>query len=204
MRGFTLIEILAVLAVLTLLMSISVLVFKGGDDKARRADTMARFGSLESLIATFLHEHGDYPPDRFRRLKTKIKAGNDVNEGIEACLAALYSKDHPTGGTINDEYLGNTDGDSTTTDFHRYGSNQLVELLDGWGNPVVYLHNSSYEDGAAVVRMGDAAHVQDAFVEARRSTVTGVWAKPDKYQLISAGPDSVFGTDDDVTNFGDG
>lgn len=196
--GFTLIELLAVLAILTLLMSLSVMVFKGGSDKARVAQTVARMKSLESLIASYQAKVGDYPTGSLKKLK--IKCDNDLNEGIEACLAALYSKDYPNGASLGDDVLGNTDQDSTGTNFHRDGSDQLVEVLDGWGNPLAYFHNEDYGKNMPY-HMGESSTVPDQFVSARRSEVTKVWAQADSYQIVSAGSDGEFGTEDDVTSW---
>lgn len=197
--GFTLIELLAVLAILTLLMSLSVMVFRGGSDKARVAQTVSRMKQLETLIASYQAKRGDYPTGSLKKLK--IKCDNDLNEGIEACVAALSSKDYPSGSSISDDLLGNTDHDTTSTNFHRDGSDQLVEVVDGWGNPLAYFHNEDYGKSMPY-RMGETSTMPDQFVSARRSDVTKVWAQADSYQILSAGSDGEFGTEDDVLSWG--
>ena len=47
----------------------------------------------------------------------------------------------------------------------------------------------------------DDPDLAEQVVTSQKSKVTGVWANSDSYQLISAGSDQKFGTDDDVTNF---
>jgi prepilin-type N-terminal cleavage/methylation domain-containing protein len=201
--GFTLVEILAVLAVLGLLMGISVMAFSGHQDKAARATTRANMAELENLITVFENKFGDYPPDRLKSCNPAIKAKNDLNEGVEALLAALHSKAFTGGTSLTETVLANLDEDQTTTDYHRSGSKQLLEAVDGWGNPIAYFHYLSFRKSQEYLMDPEdgAQEYPQQTVEAAVSEVTGVFANADSYQLVSAGSDGLFGTDDDVTNF---
>ncbi len=196
--GFTLVEVLAVLAILGLLMSLGVYAAGRHRMQARVAETRAIMAELETLITGFEVKHGDFPPDRLAALS--IKKDNDWNEAIEACVAALHGKAHPTGSFLSDGALSNTDQDETSTPFHRAGSPFLLESADSWGQPFAYFHHRSYGE-STVVRFSASDPLGDRFVDARTSEVTGIHANPDTYQLISAGPDEEFGTDDDICNF---
>jgi len=202
-RGFTLIEILAVLALLGVLMGISVAVLRGPRDQARVAATRAAMAALQNYVNAFESKFGDYPPDRLAEVNPAIKKKNNLNEGIEACVATLHSKSWPAGPSITESYLGNTDDDETTTAYHRDDSPRLLEVLDGWGNPVAYLHFRNYERSQEYqMNEEEAVHEYPVqTVEARVSDLTEVFANADSYQLISAGSDEEFGTEDDVTNF---
>src|SRR5262249_31616638 len=119
-------------------------------------------------------------------------------------FCALQNKDFPEGMILDEKWLSNTDGDVTSTNFHRIAGfkNDLFEIDDQWGNPFAYFHYTSYGT-KQVVRMAEAAEGDDPEQEvtAYQSKKTGTYANPDSYQIISAGPDQVFGTDDDVANF---
>jgi len=198
--GFTLVELLAVLAILALLMGASFVMFGGGTEKANRAETRSRMAQLEMLISAYEQKHGDYPTDRLRDLK--IKVDNDHNEGIEACLACLHGVDHPTGRLLDDKVLGNTDEDETTTLFHREGSTRLLEVVDAWGNPIAYIHHRNYDaTHTYLLSIPEERDIPDLYVSAAESDLTGVWANAQSYQLISAGSDEEFGTEDDIANF---
>jgi prepilin-type N-terminal cleavage/methylation domain-containing protein len=198
--GFTLVEILAVLAILSLLMTFVLVATGRHRERGDIVQTQARIAELGNLITVYEVKKGDFPPDHLKDLK--IQCDNDLNEGIEACVAALHGKEHPTGVLLTESMLGNTDGDQTGTDFHREGSPFLVEVLDSWDNPIAYFHNASYENASRILM--EARGDRDgevAFADAVVSDVTGVYANADTYQLISAGPDEEFGTEDDITNF---
>lgn len=198
--GFTLVEVLAVLAILGLLMSLAVFSFGRQQERARQTQTTAVITQLEGLIEAYMVKRGGPPPDSLAALK--IRSDNDANEGAEALYAALHHKDYREGASLAEDALGNCDDDSTPTSYHRDGSSFLLEAVDGWDNPIAYFSPASYGRQARYL-LGDPNDPDDPeqVVTAQKSEVTGVWAKPDKYQLISAGADRTFGTEDDVTNF---
>ncbi|MBT5100445.1 MAG: hypothetical protein HOM77_00855, partial [Planctomycetes bacterium] len=41
---------------------------------------------------------------------------------------------------------------------------------------------------------------EEQFVDALRNETTGDWQQPNRFQLISAGMDGFFGTEDDITH----
>lgn len=201
-QGFTLVEILAVLAIMGILMTVGLMVFSGHKDRAAQAETRSTMASVEGLVSRYEDKWGDYPPDRLDDCQPKVKKNNVTNEGIEACLAALHSKEYKSGASMNDAYLINTDGDETTTDFHRSGSRKLVEVRDGWNNPIAYFHYRDY--GSTQEYQMDPDNLAGyplQSVEAAVNETTGVYARADSFQLISAGADGIFGTEDDVTNW---
>lgn len=198
--GFTLVEILAVLAILALLMSLGFMSYGKHTERARVAETHSTIESLANLIAAYESKKGDVPPSELKALA--IRAQNDTNQGIEACVAALHHKDHPTGRLLPDSSLGNTDQDQTNTVYHRNGSPMLPEAKDAWGNPIAYFSFHSYGTPQTyLLSLPEDREVPDQVVTAAHSEVTGTWANADSFQLISAGPDELYGTEDDVTNF---
>jgi prepilin-type N-terminal cleavage/methylation domain-containing protein len=198
--GFTLVEILAVLAILSLLMSLAVFSFSKYQERGRSTKTISTISSLSMLITSYQTKKGAPPPDSLQKLK--IRAPNEMNEGAEALYAALHSKDYPEGANVDEDVLGNSDEDETPSAYHRDGVTRLLEVKDGWGNPIAYITPPNYGRtfGYSLPEPDDPADT-DQQVTASKSGVTGVWANPDSYQLISAGSDKKFGTDDDITNF---
>jgi prepilin-type N-terminal cleavage/methylation domain-containing protein len=201
--GFTLIEILAVIAILGLLMAIASVGYGKYRQRGNMAATRARIESLQLMIQKYDGKYGGPPYDTLARYK--VQTSNAVNEGIEALYVGLHQKDFADGGTIDESLLCNTDEDTTATAYHRIAgfSNQLFEVKDAWGNPIAYFHFSNYGKKQTYRMSPDAAPDTanlDQDVSAKQSSMTGVYVNPDSYQLISAGPDFIFGTDDDVTN----
>lgn len=198
--GFTLVEVLAVLAILSLLMGLAIYGFGKQKERGAVVATRGAIQELELLITTFETKKGGPPPDTLAG--AKVRADNDLNEGAEALYCGLHAKSFPEGNNLREELLGNTDEDSTATAFHREaGITALLEALDAWGNPIAYFTPSSYDREQRYL-MGDPANPNDPEqrVTARKSEVTGGFANADRFQLISAGPDRLFGTEDDVTN----
>jgi prepilin-type N-terminal cleavage/methylation domain-containing protein len=198
--GFTLVEVLAVLAILSLLMGLAIYGFGKQKERGAVVATAGTIAQLELLISTFEGRKGGPPPDTLAG--AKVRADNDLNEGAEALYCGLHSKGFPEGQNLGEELLGNCDEDSTATAYHRDSAiTALLEALDAWGNPIAYFTPASYGKEQRYL-MGDPADPNDPEqrVTARRSEVTGGFANADRFQLISAGPDRVFGTDDDVTN----
>ena len=199
-RGFTLVEILAVLAITGLLSGMAIAFYGRQKDRAYATQTTATMGELTQLIAVYETRKGGPPPSSLATLK--IRCDNDWNEGIEALYAALHHKDFAEGRNVTERWLGNVDEDETATSFHRDGVTRLLEVLDGWGNPIAYINPADFGK-PMTYRMGEVfdPSAEEQVVTAQKSAVTGVTANADSYQLISAGEDRTFGTEDDVTNF---
>lgn len=199
--GFTLIEVLAVLAILGLLMSLAIYYFGRQKEQGYVAKTASTIAELEILITSYETKKGGPPPCTLA--PQKIRADNDLNEGSEALYAALHAKSYPEGSNVREEGLANVDGDSTATLYHRdAGVTQLMEVIDGWGNPIAYFTPDSYgKEGRYLMAEPADPNDPEQRVTAQKSQKTGGWANADRFQLISAGTDGLFGTEDDVTNF---
>lgn len=199
--GFTLIEILAVIAILGLLMGLAAVGIGKFRQRGNIAATRARIETLQLMIQKYESKYGGQPYDSLAQYK--VQASNSFNEGIEALYVGLHKKDFAEGATLDENLLSNTDEDSTATAYHRVAgfNNSLFEVKDAWGNPIAYFHYTGYGK-RQTYRMADPGDPEnpDQEVSAMQSKTTGTWVNPDSYQLISAGPDRIFGTDDDVTN----
>lgn len=197
--GFTLIEMLVVIGILTLLMTITVIGIGRYQQSGRITDARARIASLSLIIEGYADDHGDYPPSRLAQLG--VTDANEVNEGIEALVAALFSKSH-TGSRPDDDWLINVDADRADGLDLATGGSGLNELQDPWENPFVYIVNGDY-DREQVYRLTDvdAGQVEDVTVRARSNALTETYYEFEGFQLVSAGPDGLWGTEDDLANF---
>lgn len=196
-RGFTLIEILVVIAIIGLLMSILVVSLGKQSESGRIADCRARLEQIKLLLDSYQSRMGDYPPSHLAALG--VKENNRINEGIEALVASLKSSDY-TGRRPEENWLGNTDGDKDDHLKLMDGSHALLELVDPWDNPIVYIVNGDYRDEFPY-RFGSGATAEDRTMRAATNPLTQAPQQFDSFQLLSAGPDGLPGTDDDIANY---
>lgn len=199
--GFTLMELLVVLAILSLL-AVALLPTIGlGLDRQGRTETQGRMALLVTAIDAFERNHGFYPPDDFKivapdEYQVKVQADR-TNAGIESLLIYLCWKRGGPDIGANSGWFGNLDGDDNGVRIPLLDTSEKLEVLDGWGNPLVYFHNHNYGKGQAVMRgVGEAA--ETVTVRAVKEPKTGGWLSPRKYQLLSAGEDQIYGTEDDI------
>jgi hypothetical protein len=78
----------------------------------------------------------------------------------------------------------------------------LFELSDAWGNPLAYIHHLDYERVFTYRAVDTETGEENDFeLKARKNPKTGRWEEPHGFQLVSAGSDGRFGTEDDLTNY---
>jgi prepilin-type N-terminal cleavage/methylation domain-containing protein len=198
-QGFTLLELMAVIVILGIL--IAVLVPRLGQAKEQVKDKQTRttMAQLDAALTEYENQFGDYPPSTF--LEKWGTAPNATNLGGETLVLSLWSPDW--GGTpLSEDALVNTDNDQTKKPYAKFGKPSLFELADAWGNPIAYFHRRDYgrTDKYVTSRTETGEETEDS-VTAAMNTVTGSYYNPKKYQLISAGPDGVFGTGDEIGNW---
>ena len=196
-RGFTLIEIMVVIAIIGLLMGLVAVTVSRQGQAGRVAECKARIEQIALLVESYSDRMGDYPPSRLAALG--VRDGNNVNEGIEALVVALKSPDY-NGRRPEERWLGNTDDDSSKTVQMVDGSHNLLEILDPWDNPFVYIANADY-DADWGYRFGDKSNSEVVSVRAAMNKLTNAYQQFDGFQLRSAGPDGIMGTDDDIANY---
>jgi len=199
-RGFTLIELLAVMAILAILASVSVVGYQKFQRLAENREVEAQIDQYAHGLIEGEYEvaKGDYPPDD---LPSGSRPPNDVNAGPEALLAALAAPGVPWGAP-DSKHLGNTDNDKFPKGITTYATPDAFEIVDRYGNPLAYFHCKSYGRKQRIrAKVRDTAEWEDQDVEAVKDPKTGQYFNPDSFQLISAGRDGVFGTDDDLANF---
>ena len=195
--GFTLLEIMVVIAIIGLLMGLVAVAVSRQSGAGRIAECRSRIEQFALLLESYKDRTGDYPSAKLAALG--VKDANQVNEGIEAAVAALRAPDW--GGRRPEErWLSNGDQDSSKLLKSMDGSNVLLELVDPWDDPIAYIPASSYGD-TFTYRLGEGESSEDVTLQAETNPKTRAPWQFDSFQLRSAGPDGLFGTDDDVANF---
>lgn len=197
MKGFTLIEVLVVIGIISLLAVALLPNLISGEESGKRVETQVRMQTLQTAVETFERRYGYYPPDNFVDPEGVVAATPDgVNAGIESLV--IFTHQHAGGTTVveHEDWLTNADGDDNAAVIPLLQRKAKVEVADAWGVPFAYFcaGTGGYE---VVQRIRDAFGEQEA--RAWRNPRTGGYLGGVKYQIVSAGPDSVFNTDDDLT-----
>ncbi len=198
--GFTLIEMLAVLLILAILTAVLVPRLLGAGDTAKLQITRTKITSIESAITNEYQSHfGDFPPSTWP--DSFGAAPNATNVGAEVLVQSLWSNSY--GGTsLKDDTFCNLDEDDLKKPVSRLPTTALLELKDAWDNPIAYIHRRDYEkQHPYVTHDGDTGEVIESNVTGQRNAQTKAFHSMNKFQLISAGRDGRFGTEDDIGNW---
>lgn len=200
--GFTLIEILAVLLILSILVTFLVRQVGSGQKAMQVESTRALLTQIGGMIDEYYDEMGAYPPSTFPSdLDPRPTA---LNMGSESLVIALWKRGRAwQAREVEEEMLGNTDGDATATSLTTYTKSDAFELRDLWENPIAYIQKKDYGKEFAYLTLDASGEALEASVRAHVSRKTGDPFRKDSFQLLSAGPDGEFGTGDDIGNFDD-
>lgn len=197
--GFTLIELLGVLIIISILAFFLVTRLADSEDVVKRKLAREEIEFVGAALGEYEIEKGDYPPST--ALGEWGAAPNATNLGIEALYVSLWQKGIDGAG-VKEDKLVNVDQDAAVKRLTVNPALDLFELADPWGNPLAYFHHRDYDRRDLYTTEDPATgEVIDGEVGARKSSKTGAYFNPHEFQLISAGPDGQFGTDDDVGNF---
>jgi prepilin-type N-terminal cleavage/methylation domain-containing protein len=198
--AFTLIELLIVIGLITLLMAVLVPNLLTPQKQGQQAETLQRLKHLELCIRAFETKHGYYPPSTFANADKDVKVKNNgINEGIECLLVHIHKQSLGGTATLEDkvDWLENTDKDDGGYHIQLLETTKLLEVMDSWQQPIVYFREDAYGQPQTVALGGEDQ--EQATVRAMKNPATGRFLSPRKWQLISAGPDGEFGTDDDIS-----
>lgn len=210
--GFTLMElmvVLSIIAVLVVLVSPTLWRMFGQGETSREKAVIQQIRlAVKALQADA--NHGDLPPTFLDALDTPFEDGkgltpNRVNCGIESLVAIFHSKgfrgETPFGE--EDRFI-NADDDTSKTQVTEFGNRELFEYADSWGTPLVYMRLRDFEEGVKSVEVSEpyGEDWDETDVRPRKNGKLGIYyGSSDGFQIISAGPDRVFDTDDDLTSY---
>jgi len=197
--GFTLIELLAVIVILSILAWFLVTNLGKTEEVALVKMVEGDLVKLKTMLVELENTEGDHPASRFS--DALGAPPNATNLGAECLYLALCAEDAPGFGEL-DEDLINSDGDSLAHTPKGFRTRELFELRDRWDNPIAYFHNRDYGREDVYVTISNATGLStETVVKAHKNPKTANWFEPRRFQLISAGPDGEFGTEDDITGF---
>lgn len=198
--GFTLIEMLAVMLILGILVGALLVTLSGSSDTAKRRLTQAKLAQISAVVDAYERRFGDFPPSSFSSEQGGMP--NKVNVGVEALVVALWSDGYEGGGDLSADELINTDGDKTLRELSDLPNRQLFELVDSWENPIIYFRSDDYGETHQYLLWSEEDEFEaEVEVSALQNERVGRFYGHARYQLMSAGPDGAFGTEDDVTSF---
>jgi len=197
--AFTLVEMLAVLVIITILFTFVVSKVMRGEDMVRIENTRQFIHQLAAMISEYEQERGDYPPSTFPAKMDTKPSGQ--NQGAEMLFLSLFSKER-SAREIDEARLANTDGDEAKNSLSSFTAPDVFEIVDDWQNPIAYFHRRDYGKSRAYVTFdGETGEPVDSLIKGRISSKTGDPFNKSTFQLLSAGPDGVFDTEDDIGNF---
>ena len=197
--GFTLIEMIAVLGIMAILAAVLVTQIGGAREAVEIKLARTLLAEIDLAASDYEVDEGDYPPSSFEGRSGAVP--NAINLGGECLVVALWSDGREGAGLSADE-LENSDADQSARALTDIPTRDLFELVDPWGNPIAYFHHTDY--GRA-----DVYHTIDPNTGERletratalKSSKLKRFFEHRRFQLLSAGPDGAFGTEDDIANF---
>jgi prepilin-type N-terminal cleavage/methylation domain-containing protein len=223
-RGFTLIEIMVVIGIILLLAAVLLVSFSGVFSKSKKAQTTATIETLKTGVEGYQNRWGRPPPSNLRDLGAlvgypSLADPNNQNLGIETLVLALRSRreqgpymdgplmqdDKRRTNLDNDSFLDEA-GAEDFLNIEQGSANDLFEIVDAWGNPLVYIdattlmqgnfkYNVTLADGSTTSI--DATEAQNAL----RHPTTGQF--PTGYVIWSFGEngENEYGRGDDITSW---
>ena len=200
--GFTLIEVLTVIGIISLLMGAIIVVAAGLPEKARRNGTMGLLQQLSQALNSYYQEFRAYPPDGY---DGAVLAPNGLRLRGSACLTYFLAWKYPSeDGEFVSFDLQKADftdpervrmvkahaGEPYWADVKpRENLNQHGEILDRWRNPMRYDNCERTAEGKILYSPGlqPAAEARDPDPRERRNS--GRPFNPGSYDLWSCGSD---------------
>jgi prepilin-type N-terminal cleavage/methylation domain-containing protein len=198
-RGFTLVEILVVIAIIAVLSGIAIPVLSSVKTRQKATATKMLIERLKGAIEHYSDDFGDYPPSS-PKLAGLPATGTD--DGIKTLVRCLSTK-KKSGPyfQFEDDVLKKDDSgrqvSGNPTDSY-FATKDLFECVDAFGNALIYLHNADYKTGQKVELGTETVQVSGV-----RSKKTNQYHDLTKFQLWSAGANGKNdqGDDDDVVSW---
>ena len=205
-QGVTIIELLVILAILSILATVAVGNYSASLNRARIAGALAEIRILEEACERYKLDTGQYPPSSSGTQFAPNPLNPDASgAGCGYMLMSLRASLNgnafaPLSGHWRGPYIdvdrdqtGTLQGDELTT---ATVPMPMVQMLDVWGRPYKYIRFDDYATMGGVRTLPN-----DPYSEYHE------FENPFSFQIISAGPDGIMydlpGTlgEDDLSNF---
>jgi len=199
--GFTLLEILIVIVIISILSSLLLYGVHAAIQAARQSSTEGVVRSISGALESYKSQYGDYPPSSLDRFRVRLP--NDTNNGIETLVACISTtkKGGPFWRPQDENQFINADKDKADRNLTNwyFGHNELMEVSDNFGNTLWYLHSADYAKPAPHhLKVIPYLSAKPVTLKVYQSDKLKTPANPGRFQLVSAGPDGIFGTMDDI------
>ncbi len=187
--GFTLIEMLVVIGIIVLLASITIPVMSSVAKKQKLTETVTLIARLKNALQMYNDAFGDFPPSNPKWLKLATNGVNDGNKCLVRCLTSQRKPGSYSPFEFEEKLLVNVRQDKSAIK-NVTGSSITKpdnwEVSDGFGQPLIYLHNADYDKGQTVLLIDGGLEIK---VKGVKSEKTGQYEGLTSYQLWSAGLD---------------
>jgi prepilin-type N-terminal cleavage/methylation domain-containing protein len=223
-RGFTLVELLVVIMVIASLAAIVTPAVMRAQSSARNAAIKAEIDMLHMAIMNYKNEYGSFPPSLDAVLAGTSPASKHLGRLFPRCATVSneLQSSLPTGVVITGTNAvsfwlsGYTDNPALPLtggtrkklyDFDMSRVNQSTGAYFPSGksaSPYLYIDSTMYTSvpyaGGSSASPG-AFRVSFANDPTPFANTAQAFANPDTFQILCAGRDETFGTDDDISNF---
>jgi prepilin-type N-terminal cleavage/methylation domain-containing protein len=212
-RGFTLVELMVVLSIIAvLLVLVSPTIWRMfGKGQIGREKSVIQTMKIAVKALEADPRFYDLPPSFLDAVDSPFDASagltpNRVNLGIESLVAVFHGKGSTFESPFTEEdRFQNLDDDASRVNVTEFGTRELFEYVDLWGNPYVYFRLRDFEGTRRTVMvnvLSPTGEIDRIEVWPLRNERLGkFYGFNDGFQILSFGPDGEFGTDDDLTSF---
>jgi prepilin-type N-terminal cleavage/methylation domain-containing protein len=201
-QGFTLIELLIVIAIICILAGMLLAGIAVAIKRAKIASTRMLIKNMELAVKAYYNDWGKYPPDAdWTNDPTPEIAVKEMYRALYTDGDTFSRAGAPGWGpyiTMELRYMEESSREDSDGD----GNIDAATIIDSWGHTIYYDNNwtegTEYKGNNPPTTYGN--HLDTAEDDEFDSIYTDVNAT---FDLFSAGPDGVYDTADDISNWAD-